>query len=236
MRSAALAVVLAGCAGLAPGLAEPPDAEPGELTGQTFGVPGEVLEYQVDLRGMTIGHVVVSIGQPGVVDGHRAVVVMSRATTAGIASLLGDARWELTTTLDMDTGLPLHEIDEKWIELKGKPAKHDRDERDGADRGYNLHAAAGALRGWKSVSGQHASLDVVADDFHADVEVWEAAHEYLASAKLPAVRYDGTAIDRPFSVWISDDEARVPLLLRRQTKFGLATVELVHYDPPREDH
>jgi hypothetical protein len=234
MRSAALAVVLAGCAGLAPGLAEAPDAEPAELTGQTFGVPGEVMEYEVQLRGMTIGHVVVSVGQPGVVDGHRAIIVSSSAEAAGVASLLGDARWELTTTLDMATGLPLHEIDEKWIELKGKPAKHDREERDAADGSYNLHAAASALRGWKSQSSQHASLDVRADQFHADVEVWEAAHEYLASAKQPAVRYDGVALDRPFSVWISDDEARVPLLLRRQTKLGIATVELVRYDPPSD--
>jgi hypothetical protein len=235
MRSVVL-VVLAGCAGFNPGALTPDseEAELSELTDETFGVPGEVLEYQVALRGVTVGNVVVSVGQPGIVDGHRAVVIKSRATTTGFAALFGDARWELTTTLDMDTGLPLHEIDEKWVELEGKAAKHRRDEHAWSARGYNVHAAAGALRGWKSRAGQRASLTVTMDQFDVDVDVWEAAREYLASAKQPAVRYDGVAIDRTFSAWISDDEARVPLLLRRETKLGLAVVELVRYDPPAD--
>jgi hypothetical protein len=235
MRSAALAVVLSGCANFAPGLAEAPDSAPSELTDQTFGVPGEAMEYQVALRGVTVGTVVVSVGQAGVVDGHQAVIVKSRAATTGFASLLGDARWELTTTLDIDTGLPLHEIEEMWVEIKGKAPKHRRDERDWAEGGYNLHAAAGALRGWKSRTGQRASIDVTIDRDQFEVELWEAAREYLPSAKQPAVRYDGVCLDRTFSAWISDDEARVPLLLRRETKLGLATVELVRYDPPAND-
>jgi hypothetical protein len=47
------------------------------------------------------------------------------------------------------------------------------------------------------------------------------------------VRYDGIAMDKyNFSVWISDDEARVPLLMRTETKIGSVAVEMVRYDPP----
>jgi hypothetical protein len=234
MRSVAVAVALAGCA-QALALAPKPDAAPSALAGQTFGVPGEGIEYQVALRGVTVGRVVVSVGKPGFVDGHRAIIVRSRGTTAGFAALFGDMRWELTTTLDMDSGLPIREIEESWLELEGE-RKHQRDEREWSGDGYNLHAAAGALRGWKSRDGQRASFDVTIDQLEISVELWQAAREYLPSAKQPAVRYDGVARDKyNFSAWISDDEARVPLLLRTESKLGPITIELVRYDPPSED-
>ena len=233
MRHAvALALALAGCG---PGVANSPkpDAAASDLAGQTFGVPGEAMEYQVALRGMTIGRVQVAVGMPGWVDGRRAIILRSRGTSAGWMSLLTDLRWELTTTLDLDTGLPIHEIEESWLKEDGSPV-HQRDEHDwGDNRGFNIHAAAGALRGWKSRVGQRARVQVTIDHFDVGVEVWEAAREFLASAKQPAVRYDGIARDKyNFSVWISDDEARVPLLVRTTSKWGDVVVELVRYDAP----
>jgi hypothetical protein len=235
MRSAAVAVIAVGLAGCAQGLTKSPkpDGPPtSELAGQTFGVPGEAMEFQVALRGVTVGRVVVSVGKPGFVDGRRAIIVRSRGTSAGFLSLISDLRWELTTTLDLDTGLPIHEIEESWLQIKGEP-EHHRDERTWGERGYNLHAAAGALRGWQSRAGQRATFDVTIDHNQLDVELWESARELLASAQEPAVRYDGIVRGKyHFAVWISDDEARVPLLLRTDTKWGAVAVELVRYDPP----
>jgi hypothetical protein len=230
MRTALVIATLAGCAqGLA--TSPKPDATASELAGQTFGVAGETIEYQVQLRGVIVGRVQVAVGQPGWVDGTRAIIVRSRGTSAGFLSLIRDLRWELTTTLDMTTGLPLREIEESWLEVDGTP-EHDRSEREWHGQGYNLHAAAGALRGWRSRAGQRASLDVTIDHFAIDVELWDAAREVLPGPR-PAVRYDGIARDKyNFSVWISDDEARVPLLLRTATTWGDVTVELVSYDPP----
>ena len=232
MRSAAVLIALAGCAqGFA--TAPKPDAAPSEL-GQTFGVPGEAMEYQVSLRGVIVGRVQVAVGKAGFVDGKHAIIVRSRGTSAGLVSLITNLKWELTTTLDMTTGLPIREIEESWLEEDGEP-EHHRNEREWGDRGFNLHAAAGALRGWHSRAGQRASFQVTIDRADIDVELWDAAREYLASAKQPAVRYDGVALEKySFSVWISDDEARVPLFLRTGTKWGEVTVELVRYDPPSE--
>lgn len=232
MRSAAVVIALAGCAqGFA--TAPKPDAAPSEL-GQTFGVPGEAMEYQVSLRGVTVGRVQVAVGKPGTFDAHRAIIVRSRGTSAGFLSLITNLKWELTTTLDLDSGLPLHELEESWLESDGEP-EHHRNDRNWGERGFNLHAAAGALRGWRSQSGQRARFDVTIDQATIDVELWDAAREYLPSAKQPAVRYDGIAREKySFSVWISDDEARVPLYLRTGTKWGEVTVELVRYDPPTE--
>ena len=227
MRVAAV-VVLVGCA---QGLAKSPkpDAAPSELAGQTFGVPGEAMEYQVSLRGITIGAVQVAVGKAGWFEDHRAIIVRSRGTSAGFLSLIKNLRWELTTTLDLDTGLPLRELEETWLEEDGEPA-HNVSDRGSSDH-YNVHAAAGALRGWKSRVGQRASFAVTIDEWPIDVEIWDAAREI--AVKQPAVRYDGVARDKyKFAAWISDDEARVPLLLRTDTKWGAVAVELVRYDAP----
>jgi hypothetical protein len=231
MRIALVTVALAGCA---QGLAKSPkpDAAPSELVAKTlFAVPGEAMEYQVALRGITIGRVQVAVGQPGWIDGTRAIIVKSRGTSAGFLSLIGDLRWELTTTLDMTTGLPMRELEETWVDIEGK-AKHRRRDRAGSG-GYNMHAAAGALRGWRSQQGQRAELDVTIEQWQIGVEVWDAAREVLPGPR-PAVRYEGNAHQKyDFAVWISDDEARVPLRLRTETRWGAVTVELVDYEAPR---
>jgi hypothetical protein len=236
MRSAAVAVAIAdGCGpGLAAKLPQPDAPAPVQL-GTPLAIADEVIEYQVTLHGMTVGRVVVSVGKPGFVDGHRSIIVRSRGTSAGFVSLITDLTWELTTTLDLDTGLPLHEIEESWLAVKGKP-KHQRRDRDWSGSGYNVHAATTALRGWHSRIGQRTSAQVTIDQMLVDVELWDAAHEMLVSTEKPAVRYDGIARSKiPFAVWISDDEARVPLLVRADSPLGPISVELVRYDPPSED-
>jgi hypothetical protein len=152
-----------------------------------------------------------------------------------LVSLITDIRWELTTTLDTTTGIPIREIDETWLKEDGKP-EHRRTEREwSSDSEYNLHAAAGLLRAWKSQEGQRAEVDVRIERKQIHVQIWDADREFVPGAQEPAVRYDGIAMDKfNFSVWISDDEARVPLFMRTDTKLGTVTVEMVRYDPPRE--
>lgn len=233
MRAAAV-LVLTGCAqGLSQ--APRPDAAPSDFGGHAFAVPGEVMEYRVTLRGLTIGHVEVAVGQPGWLDGRHAIVVRSRGTSAGVVSLIGDLRWELTTSVDLVTGRPIHQVEESWLRVEDEP-EHHRAERDWTDdTGYDLHAAAAALRGWHPGEGEHTRFEVTIDRATLEIELWEAAREYLATAHQPAVRYDGTARGRyHFRAWLSDDEARVPLLLETDTRWGGVTVELVHYDPPSD--
>jgi hypothetical protein len=233
MRAVAV-LVFAGCAqGFTQ--APRPDAAPSELGGHALAIPGEAMEYRVALRGITVGHVEVAVGQPGWLDGRRAIVVRSRGTSAGVVSLIGDLRWELTTSVDLASGRPIHEIEESWLQVDGEP-EHHRAERDWAERsGFDLHAAAAALRGWRAGEGERATSEVTIDGATLEIELWEAAREYLAAAHQPAVRYDGTARGKyHFRVWISDDEARVPLLLETDTRWGGVTVELVRYDPPSD--
>lgn len=232
MRAVLATVLAAGCT---QGLAKTPKPDAATRTAAltaTYGVAGEAMEYQVSLRGVTVGRVQVAVGQPGWVDGHRAIIVRSRGTSAGFLSLVSNLRWELTTTLDLTTGVPLHEIEESWLQAAGEP-EHDRTDHDWHGSEYNLHAAAGALRAWHSQLGARIAFEVQIDQADLEVELWDAAREYVQSAHQPAVRYDGIARSKyHFSVWISDDAARVPLLLRTDTKWGAVAVELVGYDPP----
>jgi hypothetical protein len=225
----ALIRVTAGCAGALPNPAKS-DARPTEahLAGKALAVPGEAMEYQVALRGVTVGRVQVAVGKPGWVEGRPAIIVRSRGASAGLLSMIGNLRWELTTTLDLETGEVLREVEESWLEVGGKQ-EHDRNEHS-HEHDYNLHAAAGALRAWRSSLGDHTHLDVRIDRAEIDVELHDAAREMLGNR--PAVRYEGIALEKyAFRLWLSDDAARVPLLLRTESKWGQIEVELVDYDP-----
>jgi hypothetical protein len=202
--------------------------------GALLGVPGESIEYRITLRGFTIGNVVVGVGQVGDVGGHRAIVVRSRGSGSGAFALFSELTWELKTVLALDVGTALSEEETVDIELVVGQKAHEHHERDLAnDSTYNLHAAAGLLRGWKSQIGDSGSLDVRISDLLVNVELTDTARERIGD--VPAVRYDGLAKEKyKLSIWISDDEARVPLKMVSQSKFGEIVIDMVSYDVSRD--
>lgn len=229
-----LAFVAITC-GCAHGLTDaPPDAHhaaPAIHTPGLHAVPGEAIEYKVTLRGFTVGHVVVAVGEPGEVDGRRAIVVRSRATGGGFVSMFSSLAWELTTVLLLDSGHALSEEETVDMSMYGQH-EHEHQTRELAgDSTLNIHSAAGTLRAWSSKVGDTAAFDVRISDIYLNVALTDGARETVKS--FPAVRYDGTATAAntyKLSIWISDDEARVPLALRSQSKWGELAVELESYD------
>ena len=105
-----VAGALAGCAGaeamtLPPQPAAPAAApEPAHELGL---IPGESMAFEVHLGGMLAGEAQLAVGEIGELDGHHAIVVKSRAATAGAARLVKNIVDEATTTIDADTGRPL---------------------------------------------------------------------------------------------------------------------------------
>jgi hypothetical protein len=69
-------------------------------------------------------------------------------------------------------------------------------------------------------------------DIYLSLELADAGREMLASANLPSARYVGAAQDGkyPVTMWLSDDESRVPLKLTAGSKLGEIDVELASYD------
>src|SRR5690606_22697225 len=106
----ALVAVLAGCAGCAgvDAMPAPPPAAAVSAHERQLGLyPGEAMAFQVQLGGVLVGEAQLAVGELGEVDGRSAIVVRSRAATAGAVALVRNIVDEATTVIDADTGRPL---------------------------------------------------------------------------------------------------------------------------------
>jgi hypothetical protein len=165
-----------------------------------------------------------------VVDGHRAVIVRSRGKTDGLLALIGDITWELTSTIDLDTGEDVSSVEEAWVELAGEK-RHERQPSREGER--DLHATVGAVRGWRSKPGDRSELDCAIGGAHLTVALWQTGRAFAAHE--PAIRYDGVVQDElPITAWVSDDAARVPLRFTAQSPWGEIAVDLVDYQAPAD--
>jgi hypothetical protein len=229
-----LVVLLAGCAGVA--AAPPPPAPTAAPIQHPLGAPlaiaGESMEFELTFRGMRVARVQVAIGQPGWVEGRPSIIIKSHGETDGLIALIGGLDWTLATTMDLERGTPLLVVEDAIVTFRGKTeTNHERS----TDPRHSIHSAVCVLRGWRSMPGQHASLEMRIDQAHLPLQFQESAREFLDSAGKPAVRYDGVARGKfPFKIWISDDTARVPLRMETSTKWGAVVVELVEYNAPRD--
>jgi hypothetical protein len=112
---------------------------------------------------------------------------------------------------------------------------------------HNGHSALGALRAWSAPRGSRAYFYALSGRRLYRVDVTVAAHESVRTAlgEFPAVRIEGWASrlrrdlrpdkkhkPRRFTVWMSDDDNRVPLQVAATTEYGEIGVQLVAYDRP----
>lgn len=67
--------------------------------------PGESMTFEITMGGVLAGEAALAVGQPGVVDGHRAIKVSSRIGSAGVFRMVKVIEDDLTSTIDLDTGL-----------------------------------------------------------------------------------------------------------------------------------
>ncbi len=226
-------LVLAVATGCATVPRSPPPANVATTTSRPryFASPGESFVYVGKLFGIPAARLVVAIGDAGLVDGRPAVVIRSRGFNE-LFSVVAELDWNLTTTLELGEGLPLRAVEEATLDFAGK-LDHQRDHREWDDEGeHDVHSIICMMRGWKGPRGSSVALTLAVGGGSFPTKVWEAGRERVGHA--PAVRYDGQSLDegrRPydFSVWISDDLDRVPLMMRAETKWGDITIELVEY-------
>jgi len=228
-----LVMVVAACNGAITPPPAPLGAPPPVALGAPLAIPGEGMVFAVGFRGLEVGRVQVAVGRAGWVETRPAIIVRSRGETSGLLALIGELTWEMATTIDLEDGTPLRVVEDSHLVFRGKPEDHHRDRT--TPEAHSIHSAATGLRGWRSTVGQRVRFEMRIDAAHLDVDLRDAGRELLASAGKPAVRYEGVARSKfPFKLWISDDAARVPLLLRASTKWGAVTVELIEYVAPRD--
>lgn len=230
-------LVLSGCA-TALARSPTPEGSPAEIVVESlavgYAIAGETMDFDVRLHAVTLGHLQLGVGEPGDYEGRHSVIVKSRGGSTGLASMIGDLSWEMTTTIDVETGYVVVEHEQQSSQLAGK---HEQRE---THRGWehesmhhNVLSAVGALRGWRSQPGARARIDLFVEYLMFRLEVEDAGREIIGTT--PAVRYAGVIDDEHgITIWISDDTARVPLRMRAVTELGDVEAELVHYEAPRD--
>jgi Protein of unknown function (DUF3108) len=111
---------------------------------------------------------------------------------------------------------------------------------------WDYNAFLLALRSWEAAPGTRLALEVFRSRYLWHVEVTIGGKEVLATdlGDLPALRIEGrthklrrdgarTADDaeRRFTIWISDDDGRVPLAIKAVTDYGDLMMQIVDYQP-----
>ena len=111
---------------------------------------------------------------------------------------------------------------------------------------WDYNAFLIALRSWEGPPGSGLTLEVFRSRFMWHVEVTIHGKERLVTelGALPALRIDGKTYklrrdgtrtpgdsERRFSMWISDDDGRVPLQINAVTDYGDLKMQIVDYQP-----
>jgi hypothetical protein len=212
-------VVLAACAGAEAGLPpRAPQAEPAATAAAAPGDlgfhPGEAMTFEVQLAGVLVGEALLAVGERGDLGGRDAIVVRSRAATAGAAALVRKIVDEATTTIDASTGAPIavdstFAMGEKQTIASAKflqayaDVKFQRD-REPAQRyrvdyrGHQLHDAHSAmaqLRGWRATPGAERTVFVIGGRRLWRVDVRYQGETQIGSAvgNRRAVIYEGVS-------------------------------------------
>jgi hypothetical protein len=212
-----LLLALAGCAGAeAMTLTPPTKATPEQSASNEVGLhPGESMAYEVRLGGLLAGEAELAVGETGEFEGHRAVVVKSRAATAGAAALFKKIVDEATTVIDLDNGRPL-QLDTLVIQdgrtttatarFAGSVANvtYTRDDDNqphttkidfGAMTVHDTHSAMAQLRGWRAAPGTTRTVFVVGGRRLWRVDVRYVGEETIGSAlgNRRTVRFAGAS-------------------------------------------
>jgi hypothetical protein len=111
-------------------------------------------------------------------------------------------------------------------------------------RGYDMTTALMAMRGWDADKGDRASMFVLRSSLFWQVHLEFAGQDSIRTklGRFAAVRIDGVSQryhrdgtreeekePRYFSIWLTDDDQRLPLLIAAKTDYGDVRMELIEY-------
>jgi hypothetical protein len=230
MRRAWIAIglaCLAACAGADAMTLHQPASVGAEAASSLGLVPGENMAFEVRIAGVLAGEAQLAVGDLGEVDGRNALVVRSRAATAGAAALIKKISDESTTVIDVDTGLPIS-LD-AVIENNGKRMtasatfsgstavvtyqRHiDKAPRTtrldfGKTTVYDAHTAMAQLRGWKAAKGATRTVYVIGGRRLWRIDVTHGGSEAIGSAlgNRRAVKFKGKSYRARANMAIESD-------------------------------
>jgi hypothetical protein len=220
-------------------------------------VPGR-LEYRVAWNGISAATGVVTIAA-GDLAGRETLVVEASASTNAFVSVFWSFRGNLQTTMLADELLPRH-FDYRR-DINGRPHATTIDFDETGAHGVYLHGgtrqeqdlgtdvvdpvtAVFRARGSKAGPGDALWYDVwtgevrylVRLDITASEPIEVPAGRFAALKVVPHLwRIEGRPAPdtrlRRATIWVTDDERHIPLLIRSKVFVGSVTVELVDFSP-----
>jgi hypothetical protein len=237
-RTVALAVVLvgaAGCGGAGASAREPHPIVPTSAVVPPLGEPamglhpGESMTFAVSLGGVEAGEAAFAVGEQGVVDGKPALVVTSRIASAGLFKMVKDISDNLTSTIDLETGLPVtitadvsdpprnyHAdgrfaggvVDLDWYKQDGK-VHHTHYDFGDVDA-HDAHTAMASVRTWDGEPGDSRRLYVIGGRRIWQTDVTWVGRETIGTAlgNIAAVRLDGVSVR--VSSRLREEKGRTP--------------------------
>lgn len=269
--AAALAFVSA-CTGRTRGVLPPPAPPPEGATAEAVPLElhraawraGERMQWSISMHGVRGARAVLMAGEPGDVDGHRAIILKARVRSVGIVESIAEADVELASTIDVDTEQPLaseleaHLPDEQGgfrsrfdhdehraqhTRWKGEDAdEHTSDQVLPAEGVYDAIATMGVFRAWVPDKGTRAWFYAIDERRIRRHEIVLSGYGSLQTSLgyFRVARIDGEIHGRTghssnpprYTVYVSNDADRLPLLLEIPTEWGKIKMELVDYDRP----
>jgi len=230
--------------------------EPAKPERATDLLPGESLTYRVQVHGIESGRAALAVGKPGREKAHRVVPLRGAIEPSPAFRAFVPFRADMVSYVDKTAGIPrrtlsTRTVDKKDVRLEtryldgeievrqdgGKPARL----RVRPDAGtHDLLTALWSLRSRAHPKGERLRMRVLDGRAEHRVEIVAGGVEPLETAvgSIAAQRFDGRwrgpgrRAARTFSLWLSTDEARLPLRLEGDTRLGLARFDLIAYTRP----
>jgi len=222
-----------------------------ELATQVF--PGESLTYRISIRGIESARGALAVGKPK----KSGKVVALRGAVEPLPLLRGLAPFsaEMVSYLDSRAGLPQRTVSNRTVDKKALrsetrylPGGGIEVRVDGGrpirlgQRPAGTHDALSALFSLRSRAhkpGERIDIVVLEGRQRHRVQVVAGEVETLNTTvgALSAQRYAGSwrqpgRKPRAFALWLSADDARIPVRLEGDTRLGLARFDLIAYSRP----
>lgn len=221
---AALAAMLmsataAACGGASGDLsAQAPNLAPGPVGAHDAILgfaPGEQLAFEVRLAGVLAGEAQFVAGQPGTVDGRRAIAVSSIIKSAGAFALIKEVKDDVTSIIDLDRMRPLRTTSDVIFGPKRYHAETEFSDHGASiqftpegqatrslvfDFGdavvHDAHSSMALVRTWTAEAGERIALWVIGGRRLWRTEIWVVGTEVIGTrmGNQSAIRIDGTSV------------------------------------------
>jgi hypothetical protein len=191
--------------------------------------PGETMAFEVHLGGVLAGEAALAVGEIGEFEGKRAVVVRSRANTAGAAALLKRIVDEATTVIDIQNGRPLKldtnveqgnkkttatarfvgNIADVTYTRNDDPLPHNYQINFGKQTVHDTHSAMAQIRGWRPTLGTTRQVFVVGGRRLWRVDVKFSGTETIGTAvgNRRTIKFEGASFRAKANFVVESEKA-----------------------------